>query len=277
MIASMIDDPFFAAAFLAGRDRVAADREIEREREREVDSTPGSAGLPLRLVGVRKSFGNRPVLEGIDLDIDAGSFLAVVGRSGGGKSTLLRLFAGLDKPSAGSIRIGDRKLRGLDPAVRLMFQDARLLPWQRIIGNVGMARGAAWRSDALEALRWVGLEDRAEEWPSVLSGGQRQRVALARALVSRPSLLLLDEPFGALDALTRREMHGLVERLWREQGFTAVLVTHDVAEAVALADRVLVLRNGAVALDQRVDLPRPRREPGRPAIADLEAKILAAV
>ena len=144
-----------------------------------------------------------------------------------------------------------------------MFQDARLLPWQRVIGNVGIARGPNWRGLAQAALDEVGLGDRANEWPSVLSGGQRQRVALARALVSRPDILLLDEPFGALDAMTRVEMHQLLSRIWREHGFTAILITHDVSEAVALADRVIVLREGAVALDLAVDLPRPRRDEER--------------
>ena len=236
-----------------------------------------AGGLPISLSRVTKSYGTRRVLDGLALDIVAGSFVAVVGRSGGGKSTLLRLLAGLERPSSGETHVGDRLVRGLEPRIRLMFQDARLLPWQSLLGNVGIARGPDWRLRAREALRWVGLADRAEDWPSILSGGQRQRVALARALVNHPSVLLLDEPFGALDALTRREMHSLVERLWHEHGFTAVLITHDVGEAVALADRVLVLRDGGIALDQLVDIQRPRREPGRPAIADLEQKILAAV
>ena len=133
----------------------------------------------------------------------------------------------------------------------MMFQDARLLPWQSVIGNVGIARGADWRRDALGSARCGWPRRSRDDWPRILSGGQRQRVALARALVSRPSVLLLDEPFGALDALTRVEMHRLLADLWRDRGFTAVLVTHDVAEAVALADRVLVLRDGAIALDCR--------------------------
>jgi sulfonate transport system ATP-binding protein len=159
-------------------------------------------------------------------------------------------------------------------SVRLLFQDARLLPWQSVVGNVGVARGPDWRRAALEALRAVGLEDRSEDWPSVLSGGQRQRVALARALVSRPEVLLLDEPFGALDALTRMEMHDLLARVWRERGFTTVLITHDVGEAVALADRVIVLREGGIALDVAIDLARPRRSIGDAATARLQAMIL---
>ena len=206
------------------------------------------------------------MLEGLDLDIPAGQFLAIVGRSGGGKTTLLRLLAGLDAPTAGAILIDGKPVAGLQPDVRLLFQDARLLPWQRVIGNVGIARDARLADEAARALADVGLADRANDWPAVLSGGQRQRVALARALVSRPGVLLLDEPFGALDALTRVEMHQLLERIWREHRFTTVLITHDVAEAVALADRVVVLRDGGIALDipstcraRAANMPTPRR------------------
>ena len=137
--------------------------------------------------------------------------------------------------------------------------------------------GQGWRDTAMSALEDVGLADRARDWPAVLSGGQRQRVALARALVSRPGVLLLDEPFGALDALTRIEMHRLLDRIWREHGFTTILITHDVAEAVALADRVVVLREGRVALDLPINLPRPRHEAADPAAAALQARILDAV
>jgi sulfonate transport system ATP-binding protein len=193
------------------------------------------------------------------------------------RRSLLRLIAGLDPPPQGTVSIDGRPVEGPQAAARLMFQDARLLPWQRVISNVGIARGPDWRFKARNALAAVGLEDRAEEWPAVLSGGQRQRVALARALVTRPNILLLDEPFGALDALTRVEMHRLLERIWLERGFTALLITHDVAEAVALADRVLVLREGEIALDLAIDLPRPRREASDPAAARLKAKIIAEV
>jgi sulfonate transport system ATP-binding protein len=198
----------------------------------------------LELSGVSKSFGGRQVLKALDLSISAGEFVAVVGRSGGGKTTLLRLIAGLDKPSNGEVRIDDAPVHGLQRSVRMLFQDSRLLLWQRVIGNVGIAREPGWRERAMTALAEVGLADRANDWPSILSGGQRQRVALSRALVSRPGVLLLDEPFGALDALTRSEMHALLARIWGEHGFTTVLITHDVAEAVALADRVIVLRDG---------------------------------
>src|SRR5439155_391770 len=180
-------------------------------------------------------------------------------RSGCGKSTLLRLVAGLERSDGGRIRIdGDAPDATADTA-RLMFQDARLLPWQRVLDNVALGlSGADARERAREALAQVGLADREHDWPAVLSGGQRQRVALARALVHRPRLLLLDEPLGALDALTRIEMQGLIERLWREHGFTALLVTHDVAEAVALADRVLLVEDQRIAFDEHVPLARPR-------------------
>jgi sulfonate transport system ATP-binding protein len=235
------------------------------------------AGVSIALRGVSKTFGHREVLKSLDLTIAAGEFVAIVGRSGGGKSTLLRLVAGLERPSAGALAIADRPVAGLQRAARMMFQDARLLPWQTVIGNVGIARGPHWRRDALQALDAVGLADRADDWPRILSGGQRQRVALARALVSRPSVLLLDEPFGALDALTRIEMHQLLTRLWREQGFTAILITHDVAEAVALGDRVVVLRDGAIAADLPLPDKKQKRAPGETERAALEARILAAV
>jgi sulfonate transport system ATP-binding protein len=203
--------------------------------------------------------------------------VVVVGRSGGGKSTLLRLVAGLDQPSAGAIAIDNQAVVGPPRAARMMFQDARLLPWQTVIANVGIARGPEWRRRALEALGAVGLAERAEDWPRILSGGQRQRVALARALVSRPSVLLLDEPFGALDALTRVEMHRLLEGLWREHGFTAILITHDVAEAAALAERVLALREGTIALDLTIPHKKQRRAASATELAALQARILAAV
>jgi sulfonate transport system ATP-binding protein len=159
-----------------------------------------------------------------------------------------------------------------------MFQEPRLLPWQRTVSNVAVglmhtANRQARRAQAAVALREVGLAGRDDAWPSVLSGGQKQRVALARALVSHPRLLLLDEPLGALDALTRIEMQELIERVWQEKGFTAIVVTHDVSEAVMLADRILLLENGAVALDVTVDLPRPRRRGDRVAAA-IEGRIL---
>jgi sulfonate transport system ATP-binding protein len=243
-------------------------------RKQEARPANGKAVL---LDGLSKSFGDRRVLSKLDLAIPAGQLLAIVGRSGCGKSTLLRLIAGLDRPSSGTISVGGTQVQSLQPNVRLLFQDARLLPWHRVLGNVGIARANGWRETATAALADVGLADRANDWPAVLSGGQSQRVALARALVSRPGVLLLDEPFGALDALTRMEMHRLLERIWREHGFTTVLITHDVAEAVALADRVIVIRDGGIALDIPVDLPRPRREAADTSAVALQARILEEV
>jgi sulfonate transport system ATP-binding protein len=231
-----------------------------------------SGGVRLELKGLSKSFGARQVLQGTELVIEPGEFVAIVGRSGCGKSTLLRLVAGLDAPSGGELRIEGRPVSGLREDTRIMFQDSRLLPWRRVHDNVtlGLPRQHHGRAD--EVLGQVGLGDRGGDWPSRLSGGQRQRVSLARALVHNPRLLLLDEPLGALDALTRIEMHQLIERLWRASGFTALLVTHDVSEAVALADRVILIEEGRIALDQRVALPRPREH--GPAFAQLEQRIL---
>ena len=192
-------------------------------------------GIPLAIENIEKAFGERQVLKGIDLHIPAGQFVAVVGRSGCGKSTLLRLLAGLDQPSGGQLLAGNGALNAVREDIRLMFQDARLLPWKRVIDNVGLGLSGNWRAQAEEALAAVGLADRAHEWPAALSGGQKQRVALARALIHRPRLLLLDEPLGALDALTRIEMQQPIESLWQQHGFTVLLVTHDVAEAVAIA------------------------------------------
>jgi sulfonate transport system ATP-binding protein len=233
--------------------------------------TDTSASIEAR--EVIKRFGPREVLRGVDLDVAPGRFVAIVGKSGCGKSTLLRLLAGLDAPTAGSIRIGDEAPRIGAPMARMMFQEARLLPWKRTLANVALGLPRDRRPDAAGALAEVGLADRAGDWPAALSGGQRQRIALARALVSRPRLLLLDEPLGALDALTRIEMQRLIERVWQDHGFTAVLVTHDVAEAVALADRIVVLGEGRVILDWPVDLPRPRAR-GNHAFAAIEEEVL---
>lgn len=230
-------------------------------------------GIPLLLNNIGKQYGTNVVLNDLDLHIPAGQFVAVVGRSGGGKSTLLRLLAGLEKPNRGELLAGNGPLAASQQETRLMFQDARLLPWKSVIDNVGLGLKGNWRNDALAALAAVGLEERAGEWPAALSGGQKQRVALARALIHRPGLLLLDEPLGALDALTRLEMQDLIESLWQEQGFTVLLVTHDVSEAVAMADRVLLIEEGKIGLDLTIDVPRPRRK-GSVRLAELEAEVL---
>ncbi|MFT4040440.1 MAG: ATP-binding cassette domain-containing protein [Thermomicrobiales bacterium] len=219
---------------------------------------PIPSGVEIEAHDLHKAFGARPVLQGVDLTFESGEFVAIVGQSGCGKSTLLRLLAGLETPTAGSVLLERHEPKPGSPLVRLMFQDARLLPWRRVLDNVSLGLSNDRRPEAEAALAEVGLAERSHDWPSILSGGQRQRVALARALASRPRLLLLDEPLGALDALTRLDMQALIERVWQEHGFTAVLVTHDVEEAVALADRIIVLKDGVVALDLRVDLPRPR-------------------
>lgn len=230
----------------------------------------------VHLQGISKQYSGRSVLKGIDLKITAGEFIAFVGRSGCGKSTLLRLIAGLEKPTTGSLLIDNHGIRKYDKHTRIMFQDPRLLPWRKIIQNVGLGLRGKWSSNALHALHEVGLDDRANEWPSILSGGQKQRVALARALIHEPKLLLLDEPLGALDALTRIDMQSLIEKIWLDGGFTTLLVTHDVAEAVALADRVILIEDGQIALDLKINLPRPRAR-DNPAFVALEKTILSRV
>ncbi|MFT3735522.1 MAG: ATP-binding cassette domain-containing protein [Rhodocyclaceae bacterium] len=236
-----------------------------------------STGVALSLRSVRKRYGEREVLKGIDLDITPGEFVAIVGRSGCGKSTLLRLVAGLETSQEGSLQYdGEAARQDRRDDIRIMFQDSRLLPWKRVGDNVALGLAPEKYIEAEYVLGEVGLRDRRLEWPARLSGGQRQRVALARALVHKPRLLLLDEPLGALDALTRIEMHTLIEGLWREHGFTALLVTHDVSEAIALADRIVLIDEGQITLDLRVDLPRPRPR-GSARFAALEEQVLAHV
>jgi len=230
-------------------------------------------GVGLQVQGVHKRYGTREVLSRADITIQPGEFVAIVGRSGCGKSTLLRLVAGLESATTGTLRIDGENIAGLREDTRIMFQDSRLLPWRRVYDNVALGLPPAQRKYADEVLVQVGLGDRGGDWPARLSGGQRQRVSLARALVHNPRLLLLDEPLGALDALTRIEMHQLIEGLWQRKGFTALLVTHDVQEAVALADRVILIEDGRIALDERIELARPRVR-GSAAFAALEARVL---
>ncbi|GAA2454730.1 ABC transporter ATP-binding protein [Streptomyces lavendulocolor] len=213
----------------------------------------------VRIRRLVRRFGDRTVLKDVDLDLAPGEFTALLGRSGSGKSTLLRAVAGLDHDVVGSgdITVPDR--------VSLSFQDSRLLPWLRVLDNVVLGlRGPRARERGRTALAEVGLAGRDRSWPHELSGGEQQRAALARALVRDPQLLLADEPFGALDALTRIRMHGLLRELYERHRPAVLLVTHDVDEAVELADRVLVLDEGRVLLDLTVDLPTPRarRDPG---------------
>jgi sulfonate transport system ATP-binding protein len=229
--------------------------------------------MRIQISNLSKSYDARPVLRDINLSIASGEFVAVVGASGSGKSTLLRMLAGLENPDAGGVLLDGKRVPGLNRDARIMFQDARLLPWRRVIDNVRLGLVHSEQDRAIDALRKVGLPDRDRDWPAILSGGQRQRVALARALASNPRLMLLDEPLASLDALTRIEMQRLIEELWIENGFTAVLVTHDCAEAVTLADRVLMLEHETIAMEVRVPLSRPR-DRGDRRFAALEGQVL---
>ncbi|MFF9150664.1 ABC transporter ATP-binding protein [Streptomyces sp. NPDC014846] len=209
----------------------------------------------VRIQNLTRSFGGRTVLDGIDLDLPAGQFTALLGHSGSGKSTLLRAIAGLDHGVA-----GDGRLTAPE-RVSVVFQDSRLLPWRRVLANVLLGldgKDAEERGRA--ALTEVGLGGRERAWPGELSGGEAQRAALARSLVREPELLLADEPFGALDALTRIRMHHLLRELWKRHRPAVLLVTHDVDEAIVLADRVLVLEEGRIGLDLAIDHGRPRDE-----------------
>jgi sulfonate transport system ATP-binding protein len=217
--------------------------------------------------GLRRAFGDRAVLRGLDLQIARGEFVALIGKSGCGKTTLLRVLAGLDPGYEGDLRA---------PVGRtVVFQEHRLLPWRRVWTNVGIGLPRAQaRQRAAAALDEVGLGEHLDAWPVTLSGGEAQRVALARALVREPELLLLDEPFAALDALTRIKMHALVRAVVERHRPAVLLVTHDVDEAVVLADRVLVLRDGRIAAEHRLPAgtPRDRRDP---AFGALGARLLA--
>ncbi|WP_280392531.1 ABC transporter ATP-binding protein [Nocardia brasiliensis] len=220
---------------------------------------------------LRRGFGDRIVLRDLDIDIARGEFVALLGRSGSGKSTLLRALAELDYdvPGSGELTV---------PAERaVVFQDSRLLPWARVLDNVILGlTGADAAERGRAALAEVGLAGREKAWPRELSGGEQQRVALARSLVREPELLLADEPFGALDALTRIKMHALLQDLCARHKPAVLLVTHDVDEAVLLADRVLVLDDGSIAVDQRIDLERPRHH-SDPAFNHYRSLLLASL
>jgi sulfonate transport system ATP-binding protein len=216
---------------------------------------------------VRRVFGKRTVLDGLDLEIAKGEFVALLGQSGCGKTTLLRALAGLDSVDGGTLSV---------PAKRsVVFQEPRLLPWWRVSKNVAIGlSGDDARLRAERALAEVGLTARSDAWPATLSGGEAQRVALARALVREPELLLLDEPFAALDALTRIRMHALVRDLVQRYRPAVLLVTHDVDEAIALADRILVMRAGRIGAQHDV-APGAGRDRGTAAFGELRATILA--
>jgi sulfonate transport system ATP-binding protein len=220
-----------------------------------------------RASGLTRAFGERRILDDLDLEIAPGEFVALIGRSGSGKSTLLRALAGLDRDLVGELTVNG--------TVAVAFQEPRLLPWKRVWANVCLGlRADGPRSVADAALAEVDLTERAGAWPLALSGGEAQRASLARALVREPTSLLLDEPFSALDALTRIAMHRLVLRLWAHHGPAVLLVTHDVDEAIALADRVLVLSGGQIGLACRVEAPRPR-DRDQPVLVELRNRLLA--
>ncbi|MGW7284385.1 ABC transporter ATP-binding protein [Streptomyces sp. NPDC054847] len=217
------------------------------------DRPAPAAPAAVRTTRLIRRFGDRTILKELDLALAPGEFTALLGRSGSGKSTLLRAVAGLDHGVEGSGRLT------VPERVSLSFQDSRLLPWLRVLDNVTLGlRGSGARERGITALVEVGLAGRERSWPHELSGGEQQRAALARALVREPELLLADEPFGALDALTRIKMHGLLRELYERHRPAVLLVTHDVDEAVELADRVLVLDEGRISVDLAVDLPTPR-------------------
>ncbi|HLV76164.1 sulfonate transport system ATP-binding protein [Actinomadura hallensis] len=231
------------------------------------DAGPERTGLVARTRGLTKRFGTRTVLDGVDLDIRRGEFVALLGRSGSGKSTLLRVLAGLDGDATGALHVGG--------TVAVAFQEPRLVPWKRVLDNVTLGlRDPDPAEAAGRALAEVGLTGRRDAWPLTLSGGEAQRVSLARALVRNPDLLLLDEPFSALDALTRITVHRLVLDLWDRHRPGVLLVTHDVDEALLLADRVLVLDGGRIAHQSEVGLPRPRRR-DHPGLVALHSALLA--
>ena len=221
----------------------------------------------VRVEGLSRSFDGRPVIDDLDLALRPGEFTALLGRSGCGKSTLLRVLAGLDREIEGTVLVPKRRA--------VAFQAPRLMPWKRVWRNVLLGLpGRPERAVAESALEEVGLSHRSGAWPKTLSGGEAQRASLARALVREPDLLLLDEPFGALDALTRIRAQRLVAELWQRRGCAVLLVTHDVDEALLLADRALVMREGVIAYDTPVDLPRPR-DAGDPGFTALRTRLLA--
>jgi sulfonate transport system ATP-binding protein len=236
-----------------------------------VDGPPAAplddAGYTVEALGVRRIFDGRAVLDGVNLQLKKGDFVALLGPSGTGKTTLLRILGGLDTADAGHVVV---------PRIRsTVFQEPRLVPAKKVWRNVvlGARRPGAARRKAIAALAEVGIEGHANDWPRTLSGGEAQRVALARALVTEPDLLLLDEPFAALDALTRIKMHDLLAALCAKHEPAVVLVTHDVDEAILLADRVLVLSNGSIALDQPVEVEKPRHRDD-PRFLELRATLL---
>ncbi|MCW2643511.1 MAG: Taurine-transporting ATPase [Dactylosporangium sp.] len=238
--------------------------DVQRRVIRPVTKAVSAPTVTVR--GLTRAFDGRRVIDGLDLDIARGEFVALLGASGCGKSTLLRILADLDNEIDGEVLVAKRRA--------VAFQAPRLLPWKRVWRNVVL--GLPGRPDqgrALAALAEVNLTDRAKAWPKTLSGGEAQRAALARALVREPDLLLLDEPFAALDALTRLKVQDLVAGLWQRHGPAVLLVTHDVEEALRLSDRVLVMADGVIRHDVPVELPRPR-DVADPAFVALRTQLL---
>ena len=229
--------------------------------------------IQIDIRNLKKSFGDKQILHNINTSFEKGEFVAIIGKSGSGKSTLLRLVASLEEITAGELLFDGVDAAKSKANVKMMYQDSRLLPWKKVIDNVGLGLEGNWRESAEEALNKVGLLHLKDEWPSTLSGGQKQRVALARALIHEPSLLMLDEPLSALDALTRIEMQNLIETLWQKNNFTELLVTHDVSEAVRLADRIILIEDGHIAFEERITEPRPRKI-SNSKLVELEEKIL---
>lgn len=219
--------------------------------------------------GLVRKYDQRAVLDGVDLRIRPGEFVALLGKSGSGKSTLLRALAGLDSDTTGSGEVA------VPANVSVVFQDSRLLPWARVLDNVGL--GLPGEADrGRKSLAEVGLTGRERAWPNELSGGEQQRVALARSLVREPELLLADEPFGALDALTRLKMHVLLRKLCAAHQPAVLLVTHDVDESIVLADRVIVLDEGRIVAEEQIELAAPR-SPADPGFAAVRTRLLDAL
>jgi sulfonate transport system ATP-binding protein len=219
----------------------------------------------LTLTNLGKTYPNRVrALDGVTVDVEPGEIVAVVGSSGCGKSTLLRLVSGLDQPTQGNVGLDGERISAPHEKIGIVFQEPRLLPWLSVADNVGFGLADRPRAERAErvaaALDRVGLSDKAGVWPRELSGGQAQRVAIARALVTRPEVLLLDEPFSALDAFTRIDLQDHLLTLWADLRPTLVVVTHDVDEAIVLADRVLIMRPrpGRMFATVEASLPRPR-------------------
>jgi sulfonate transport system ATP-binding protein len=240
--------------------------EVRSRASRESGSDARPSEVSVRVSGLERRFGRRVVIDRLDLTLARSELVILLGQSGCGKSTLLRVLGGLDAPDGGTVEVPRKRA--------IVFQEPRLLPWQKVWRNVTIGLGSRnARATALAVLDEVGLGERADAWPKTLSGGEAQRVALARALVSDPLLVLLDEPFAALDAITRLRMHDLVRALRERHDATMLLVTHDVDEAIALGDRILVMRDGRIGSEHPVTLDRTHRT-GGPEREQLRSELL---